>query len=150
MMIDDHEVKLGQEASSSLTIFQDQSDEHPMSDGLETETEATEPEDGPLLPEEEQIYNESIGAWTDKESDGEEYNVCETAIEDNWNRQNEDTNESEDKYFQPDLRQELGDERYLTEMQEDTNAEEIIPRTPFTLNRADVKLKRMLLSPDRT
>jgi hypothetical protein len=43
-------------------MFQNRFDEHLMSDGLQTETEATEPEDSPLLPEEGQTYNESIGA----------------------------------------------------------------------------------------
>jgi hypothetical protein len=58
----DQEIELGQPIISSLTTFQAQSDGHPMSHGLPIEAETTEPEDSPLLPEEEQTFNECIGA----------------------------------------------------------------------------------------
>jgi hypothetical protein len=59
-----------------------------MSHGLVTEAGATEPEEPPLFPEEEQTCHECIGAWRDRHSDAEECNVCEIAIEDNYNKRN--------------------------------------------------------------
>jgi hypothetical protein len=57
----DQEVKPGQQAISSLMMFQDQSDDYPMSDGLQTEAEAIESEDAPLPPKEEQTTMNTLG-----------------------------------------------------------------------------------------
>jgi hypothetical protein len=67
----DQKAEPRQPTISSLMTFQRQSHVHPMSHGLPTEAEATEPRDLPLLPEEEQTCNEYIGAWTDSQSEGE-------------------------------------------------------------------------------
>jgi hypothetical protein len=106
---------------SYLTTFQDQSDERRMSHGLVTEAQGPEPEEPPLLSEEELAWNECIGAWTDGQSDAEDCQIWETAREDSRNQGNEHTNESEEPDLEPDLRQEIEDDRWFAGMQGHTD-----------------------------
>jgi hypothetical protein len=133
----------GQKTMSSLTTFQDQSDQRRMSHGVLTEAQVPEPEDTPLLSEEELAWNECIGAWTDGQSDAQDCGMCENAIEDSWDQGNEDTNESEERHLGPDLRQEFKNDRWLAGMQRDTDGKEMIAITSFPLNNANIKLERL-------
>jgi hypothetical protein len=105
--------------------------------------DAMETENATLAQEQKVFGNERTGVCTDIESEDEEWNVRDIEIVDNWDEENESPYGEEER-FEADLDQEIEDEEYLREMQIDTDAEQFVPITKFSLDAATWKLKRAL------
>jgi hypothetical protein len=66
---------VAQESIVSLTIFQVESDDGPISRGIQTESDEADAEVSQISSEEENIYNECMEAWTDRESNAAKYEM---------------------------------------------------------------------------
>jgi hypothetical protein len=98
----------------------------------------------PILGIEENIYNECIEAWTDRESDAEKCETCGSPTGDNCRSEEDETNEFEEEQLQQSLDQQIEDEKYFRELQEDMDAEESMRITPVTLNMRKGKIIAIL------
>jgi hypothetical protein len=65
-----------------------ESDDGPIRQRIQTESDEADAEMSQCSSEEENIYNACIGTWTDRESDAEKCETCGTAIGDHWSCKN--------------------------------------------------------------